>query len=91
MANSIFGFTMQKSKNLKPWVGERHCPTANYSISFDAQGNIKRPCVLGSSQNNPKGKRPNCSACGCHVPTILMGLKHFDVQAIDSAFWFLRG
>lgn len=40
MVNSVYGLTMQKSKNLASWVGEQHCPTAKYSISFDAQGNI---------------------------------------------------
>jgi len=91
MANSINGLTMQKSQNLTSWVGELRCPTAKYTISFDAQGNIKRPCVLGSSPNNPKGKRPNCSACGCHVPTVLSGIKLLDLQTFDAALWFLRG
>lgn len=90
MANSVYGLTMQQSDNLRPWVGEAHCPTARYSVSVDAQGNVKRPCVLGSSSDNPKGKLPNCAACGCHVPTYLAGFRQLDLQSIDAVFWFLR-
>lgn len=90
MSNSIFGLQMQKSDQLNKWVGPPRCPTTYHSVSIDAQGNIKSPCVLGSSSKNPKGKRPICSACGCHVPTMFAGLKHLDWQTIESVFWFLR-
>lgn len=90
MANSVYGLSMQKAKMLNRWVGEVRCPTAIHTISIDAQGNIKRPCVLGASPDNPKGKRPNCGACGCHVPTILSGIKYLDFETIDAALWFLR-
>ncbi len=90
VANSRYGFEMQRSKNLAAWVGEARCPTATYVVCLDAMGNVKRPCVLGSSPNNPKGKLPNCATCGCHVPTYLAGLKHLDLESIDAVFWFLR-
>ena len=89
LANSVFGLNMSRSANLVKWSGPNRCPTAKYSVSIDAQGQIKKPCVLGSSPSNPKGKLPNCNACGCHVPTILAGIKRFDFQTLESVFWFL--
>ncbi len=90
MANSIYGLLMQKSNQLKTWTGPAHCPTPKYSVSVDAQGNIKWPCVLGSSPENPLGKWPSCAVCGCHVPTVYAGFKRLDWQTIEAAFWFLR-
>lgn len=90
MANSTYGLNMLRPKNLSKWVSPPRCPTTVYSRSFDEIGEIKSPCILGSSDNNPNGKKPSCSSCGCHVPAILNGLKRFDWQTIDSAFWFLR-
>ena len=89
MKNSIMGFNMQRPENLAKWVGAKNCPTARFSISFDSLGRIKSPCVLGSNPANPKGKRPDCASCGCHVPTVLEGMKRFDLQTIQSALWFL--
>jgi len=90
MKNSVWGFEMQRPENLASWVGEKNCPTAKFSISFDSLGRRKRPCVLGSNAENPLGKKPNCSACGCHVPTVLEGVRRLDRQTLQSAFWFLN-
>lgn len=89
MRNSVSGLEMQRSENLPRWVGAKNCPTVKYSVSFDSLGRVKTPCILGSSLENPRGKKPNCAACGCHVPTIFEGLKKFDLQTLSSAFWFL--
>lgn len=90
MKNSVFGLEMQRSENLRTWVGPTRCSTAQLSISFDSLGRRKSPCVLGSSPVNAAGKRPNCGACGCHVPTIFEGIKRLDWQTLQSAFWFLN-
>lgn len=89
MKNSVFGLGMQRSANLSSWTGPTRCPTAKLSVSYDSLGRKKAPCILGSNDANPLGKRPNCGSCGCHVPTIFEGLKRLDWQTLQSAFWFL--
>lgn len=89
MKNSSFGLEMQRSENLKTWVGPTRCPTTRLSVSFDSLGRRKTPCILGSSPLNNKGKVPACEACGCHVPTIFEGMRRLDWQTLQSAFWFL--
>lgn len=89
MKNSVMGLNMQRPQNLAKWVGAKNCPTVRFSISFDSLGRIKSPCVLGSNSANPKGKRPDCASCGCHVPTVFEGMRVFDLQTIQSALWFI--
>ena len=90
LANSIRGLHMLRSNNLKKWTGPARCPTAEFTISLDEAGQRKFPCVLGSAPDNPKGFKPACGSCGCHVPTIISGIKHFDWQIIQIALWFLK-
>lgn len=90
MANSIAGLNLLRNQNLKFWTGPARCPTTLFTVSLDELGQRKYPCVLGSASDNPNGLKPACGSCGCHVPTILTGIKHFDWQTIDSVLWFLR-
>lgn len=41
----------------------RNCPAAKTLVAFDAQGNVKKPCVLGGEVD--------CRVCGCAVPTFM--------------------
>ncbi len=88
--NSEKGLNLLRSKNLKTWVGGKNCAVARFVYCLDELGEIKKPCVLGASPNNLKGKRPSCADCGCHVPAMLQGLKTFDISTIDGLAWFLR-
>lgn len=90
LANSIRGLNMLRSNNLKKWTGPARCPTAKFAISLDEAGQRKFPCVLGSALDNPRGFKPACGSCGCHVSTVISGIKHFDWQTIQSALWFLK-
>lgn len=89
MRNSEFGLNMQRPENLLAWVGAKNCPTARLSVSFDSLGRLKTPCVLGSNRGNPKGQKPVCTACGCHVPAIFEGVRRGDLETLRAAFWFL--
>ena len=90
MANSVTGLNLLRNQNLKSWTGQAHCPTARFVVSLDELGQRKLPCVFGSADDNPNGLKPVCGSCGCHVPTILTGIKHLDWQTIGSTLWFLR-
>ncbi len=89
MKNSPWGLEMQRPENLPAWVGEANCPTASLSIALDSLGRPKTPCVLGSNQANPKGMKPDCNACGCHVPTMFAGMKRLDSETWKSVLWSL--
>jgi MoaA/NifB/PqqE/SkfB family radical SAM enzyme len=89
LKNSSWGLDMQRTENLSAWVGAKNCPVSLLTISLDAMGRVKSPCVLGSNSANPKGQRPNCSACGCHVPTFVEGLKMLEWQTFQSVLWFI--
>ena len=89
LRNATTGLEMQRPENLASWVGPAKCPIVRSTLSFDSQGRAKSPCILGSNPANKTGKKPNCSACGCHVPTIIEGIKKFDIQTLQSVFWFL--
>jgi hypothetical protein len=89
MKNSLLGLEMQRARNLAAWTGPDRCPTTAFSLSYDSLGRRKSPCVLGSSPLNPHGKRPDCNACGCHVPTLFDGMRRLDWQTLQAAFWFL--
>ncbi len=88
LANSTRGLNLLRSNNLKKWTGPARCPTAKFTISLDEAGQRKFPCVLGSSPDNPRGSKPACGSCGCHVPTVISGLRHLDWQTIQTALWF---
>lgn len=89
LVNSVQGLNMLRSENLKKWTGAAKCPTARFAVSLDEIGQRKLPCILGSAPDNPRGVKPACGSCGCHVPTVLSGIKHLDWETIQSAFWFL--
>lgn len=90
LANSTRGLNMLRSNSLKKWTGPACCPTAKFAVSLDETGQRKFPCVLGSAPDNPRGFKPVCGSCGCHVPTVLSGIKHADWETLHTALWFLK-
>lgn len=58
------------------------CKSPKAILSIDAKGNIKSPCVMGSSVD--------CSRCGCVVPfeiESVVGRRHFDSMRMVKKFY----
>ena len=60
-------FSLMKSENKDRSVG-KNCVFVRHGLSLDAEGNPKKPCVIG-----PKA---DCSRCGCIVPYSVRAWKH---------------
>lgn len=60
-------FRLMKHKNKDRAVG-KNCVFVKHGLALDAQGNPKKPCVIG-----PKA---DCERCGCIVPYSIRAWKH---------------
>jgi len=57
-----------RRKSVLQW--SKNCPIRWFSISYSADGSVKRPCILG--------KNADCSRCGCHIAPLIKALFLLD-------------
>lgn len=78
--NSKSVLTLMKSRNASDVI--QRCATPKAFISIDSLGNVKRPCVMGSTAD--------CQRCGCVVPFELESVvnrRHFDSLRLIKKFY----
>ena len=84
LKNRYGGFIINSIRQLQlcchtPWGDD--CPAGNCIVGLDAQGKLKKPCVMGPEVD--------CSLCGCAVPQFMYLVKSLDIRAILSSMRIL--
>ena len=90
VAISHYMLEMMRTDAVAKWGGPKRCPSVSHALSFTLDRKTggwvqKIPCVLAGGAS----LKPNCRFCGCHVPTVFLGMKK-DPSTFAQVLWFLK-